>query len=200
MKLLLTSAGLANDSITQAFLKLLEKDPETCTALIIAYGQTEEENFYINKAKEEVERLGFMTIVLNMNDCPGISTLPDFDVVYVCSGNTFAILKKMCELGLPEYIKKQVESGAVYVGVSAGSIIAGPDIKIAGWGVDADINEIGLVDLIGLGLTNVSVYVHYEAERHSKEVEDFKRTVEYPIQAITNDQAVFVDGETIIYI
>ncbi len=194
MKLLLTSAGLANENIKQGFLKLLGKNPETCTALIIAYGQNPEENFYINKAKEEVERLGFMTIVLNMNDCPGISTLPDFDVIYVCGGNTFAILKKTRELGLPEYIKKQVEMGSVYVGVSAGSIIAGPDIKIAGWGADGDINEVGLTDTQGFKLTNISTYVHYDVERHFQEVEDFKKTVEYPVQAITNDQAIVIEN------
>lgn len=200
MKLLLTSAGLANDKIKSAFLTLFDKNPSESTALIVAYGQNEDENFYINKSKLEIENLGFMAVVLNMNDCPKNPTMPDFDVIYVCGGNTFVILKKMKELGLDEYIIKQVENGSVYIGVSAGSIIAGPSIEIAGWGVDADINEVGINDLQGLKFTDVSVFVHYEIDRHFGEVEDFKKKVSCPVVPLTNDQAIVINGDKIEYI
>ena len=76
--------------------------------------------------------------------------------MYVCGGNTFKILHKLRETRLDVYITKQVEQGALYVGVSAGSIIAGPDIEIAGWGSEGDENEVNLQDLEGFNFTDIA--------------------------------------------
>jgi peptidase E len=94
---------------------------------------------------------------------------------------------------IDEFIKKTVKKGeTIYVGVSAGSIIAGPNIEIAGWGSEGDINEIGLVDLFGLGLTDFSVYPHFK-DYLKQEVEEFKNEVNYLVFELTDNDAIWQD-------
>jgi dipeptidase E len=194
MKLFLTSTGLSNTNITDGFLKILNDAPEKMKALIVAYGQNDIERFYIEEAKKKVGNIGINTVVLNMNDAFEIKDLPSFNVICVCGGNTFSILDKMREVKIDDFIKSEVGRGAIYFGVSAGSIIAGPSIEIAGWGIDGDENEIGLKDLKGFGLTDIAVFPHFDINRQKEEIEDFKKKAKYPIQELTDKQAFVIMG------
>lgn len=194
MKLFLTSAGFANQEISKVFLEQLPRPASESGVLIVTYAQNLKEEFYVNESKEEMRRIGFENIVIaNMHNPIDVSNLGNFNVIYVCGGNTFAILQKLRETGLDAFIVYQVHAGAVYVSVSAGSIIAGPSVEIASWGSEGDENKIGLEDLTGFGLVNIEVFPHFHEELRL-EVEEFKKKVPYKVFELTNDQAVFVNG------
>lgn len=82
------------------------------------------------------------------------------DYIYVTEGNTFEILKIMRQKGYIKPIQKAVEKGAVYIGASAGALIAGKDILLA---EDFDRNEAGLEgkELDALGLFDGTILPHY---------------------------------------
>lgn len=192
--LLLTSAGLVNKEISQALLGELSKPVNETRVLVVAYAQNPNEEFYVNESKQELSNFGFKDIVVaNMHHSIETNNLGNFDVVYTCGGNTFAILNKLRETALDKFILQQVSNGAIYIGVSAGSIIAGPDIEIAGWGSEGDRNEIGLKDLKGFNFTDISIFPHFHEELRD-EVNQFRNKAEYRVVEITNDQAVFVKG------
>lgn len=194
MKLFLTSAGLINKEVADKFISQLSKPVEENRVLIIAYAQTEKEKYYVNESKKEIVNLGFKHVeVVNIGANVDIDSLGNFDVIYVCGGNTFSILNKLREAGLDEFIVNQIENGSIYVGVSAGSILAGPDIEIAGWGDDGDENEIGLQDLSGLDVTNVSIYPHF-VEDERDEIERYKKQSEHEVIEISDNQAVYING------
>jgi peptidase E len=115
-----------------------------------------------------------------------------FDLIYALGGGTFDILERVQKLGIKKIIKKMVKDGAIYCGASAGSILAGKKINIAGWGSEADENTIGLKDTKGLELTNIAVYPHFRKPLQ-KEVDEFRKKVKYPVIELTDKQAVFVD-------
>ncbi len=194
MKLFLTSTGLSNSKIIEEFLKLLNGAPEKTSVLVIAYGQNEIERFYIEEAKKQVQSLGINTTSLNMQDDFEIKDLPNFDIIYVCGGNTFSILNKMRDVKIDDFIKSEVARGAIYVGVSAGSIIAGPSIEVAGWGVGGDENKIGLEDLTGFSFTDIAVFPHFDIDSQKEEIEEFKKKVNYPVQELTDEQALVILG------
>ncbi len=52
-----------------------------------------------------------------------------FDYISVSGGNTFELLNYIREHRLDVFIKKQVANGAVYIGNSAGTNIAGPSVE-----------------------------------------------------------------------
>jgi len=194
-RLFLTSAGFVNRKIGERFILELGKPVSDTRILIVAYAKNPKEEFFVNESKKEIEELGFKNIdVVNMQNDVDVPDLSSPDVIYVCGGNTFAILNKLRETGLDKFIIEKVNSGVVYVGVSAGSIIAGPNIEIAGWGSEGDKNEIGLEDLTGFQFADIAVFPHYHEELKS-EVLEFKNKVNYRVEPLTNDQAIFVNGD-----
>lgn len=197
MKLLLTSAGLISRNISDAFLSELSTPVTETRILVVAYAQNEQEEFYVNATKQELENLGFKDIVIaNMHNSMNVSELGNFNVIYVCGGNTFAILNKLRETGLFDFISSQVNQGAIYLGVSAGSIIACPTIDIAGWGSEADKNDIGLKDLKGFNFINISIFPHFK-ESLRNEIEEYKKKVQHSVYELTDDEAVFISRDQI---
>jgi peptidase E len=194
MKLFLTSAGFTDQKLKSFFIGNLGESPVNLNVVMLALIKDSEEKFYVDLSRKELEEIGFTSIeFINLNEGLEPKALEKFDLVYVCGGNTFAIYKKIKESGLASKIEELVKDGKlIYVGVSAGSIIAGPNIEIAGWGSEGDENEVGLRDLKGLGLTKVSVFPHYHEELKA-EVEIFKEKVNYPVVELRNDQLVYVE-------
>ena len=193
-KMLLTSAGFINPETAEVLMKEIPKQAEWCKVLMVSYTQSKTEESYVAASKKELEDLGFKDIrVINLHK--PIKPEPP-DVIYVCGGNTFAIMQKMKETGLDKFIIEAVNNGVLYIGVSAGSIIAGKTIEIAGWGSEGDTNDVNLKDLSGFGFTDVAVFPHYKVIQKD-EVVEFRKKVTYPIMEITDNQVVFVRGSKV---
>ncbi|MDR3558737.1 MAG: Type 1 glutamine amidotransferase-like domain-containing protein, partial [Candidatus Pacebacteria bacterium] len=187
-------AGFANRELLEVLKKEFPKQAEWCRVLMISYTQNKMEESYVVASKKELESFGFKSIqTLNL----GKPAKPErADVIYVCGGNTYAILQKMKETGIDKFIIEAVNKGALYIGVSAGSIIAGNTVEIAGWGSEGDKNEVDLNDLSGLGFTDAAISPHYKVIQKD-EVAEFKKKVSYPVVEITDNQMVFVRGDKV---
>jgi dipeptidase E len=193
MKLLLTSAGLSTQIIKDKFVELLSQPVAEASILVLAYAQNIEEQFYVDQSVGELKNLGINKITyFNLKE-ESFDQGQTFDVIYVCGGNSFAILNRMKETGVFEYIKKLQNTDMVYVGVSAGSIIAGPDITIAGWGSEADTNEISLQDFNSLNFTDISIYPHFH-DGLNREIEEFRKQTGHTVIELTNEQALVIEG------
>ncbi len=194
MKLLLTSAGLKNRKISDFFISILSKEPERCSVIMIAYIQNSDEQFYVDESKKELSDLGIDGVTFFNLKEKMFDDEQHYDVIYVCGGNTFSILDRMRVTGVDRFIWDSAkDKDTVYLGVSAGGIIAGPSIEIAGWGSEGDKNEVDMKNLNGLGLTNQSIFPHFRPELE-QEVNDFKRRVNYPVIKLTNDEAAFIQN------
>lgn len=55
--------------------------------------------------------------------------LAQYEIMYVEGGNSYYLLQESQKNNFGEYVKQRVESGMIYIGCSAGSIIMGPDIE-----------------------------------------------------------------------
>ena len=195
-KLLLTSAGFLNKEVADLFLEELNKKPSQSRIFMVTSARTKEEEYYIQESKQELINLGFKDIfVFNLDKEISFDEVKDYDAIYVCGGNTYYIMNKFRETGLDKIVIKLVNQGKIYIGVSAGSIMAGPNIEISGWGIDGDDNDVNLKDLIGFNFTNISIFPHFEEEKHRQEVEKFKEKVDYPVIELTDNQAIFVEEE-----
>ena len=192
MKLLLTSAGLKNKKISDFLVSILPKAPAECSVLMIAYVQNENEQFYVNESKKELVELGIKDISFFNLEERKFSDFKNYDIIYVCGGNTFAILNRMRITRIDYSIKELVGKGSLYFGVSAGSIIAGPSIEISGWGSEGDKNEVDLEDLGGLNFTNISVFPHFK-DNLEIEIEQYCNKVSFPVIKLADSEAVFID-------
>jgi len=192
MKLLLTSDGLKNKKISDFLVSILPKAPPECSVLMIAYVQNENERFYVNESKKELVELGIKDISFFNLEERKFSDFKNYDIIYVCGGNTFAILNRMRITRIDYSIKELVGKGSLYFGVSAGSIIAGPSIEISGWGSEGDKNEVDLEDLGGLNFTNISVFPHFK-DNLEIEIEQYCNKVSFPVIKLADSEAVFID-------
>lgn len=187
--LLLTSAGFENPHVGAVFTSLLPKIADAKVLFFPTAARTKEERFYVGKCLEELRNLGFRDIrERDMNHAFVPREFEEADVVYVCGGNTFYLLKKMRECGFKQALDPFLKRGGVYVGVSAGSVIAGPSIQIAGpW----DENDVGLTDLSGLNLVPYALSPHYNVKDHAK-VESMRQLLPCPLVTLRDDQAMVV--------
>ena len=196
-KLLLTSTGLANKNITNQFLQIIDKPVSQIKIIFIpTASRNDEELHYVQESKKELLDLGILENnikTLNLDKPVSFDEVEDFDVIYVCGGNTFYLLKKVRETGFDKVIIEFAKTDKLYFGVSAGSILVCPNIDIAS---PFDENDVNLTDLTGLNLTDVIVSPHYKDEEKTI-IDNFKKKSQYEIVPLTDNQALLVlDGET----
>lgn len=207
MRLLLTSSGLADEKIKQFFISQLALNRDGSgfdrldnkTAALITAIKSEQEKKYIDESRKELEDLGIKVDEIDITKEDLYRSYPDYDIYYICGGNTFFILDRLRATGMDRILVEAVKNNKFYLGVSAGSILAGPDIAAAGYGQDKDVNDIGLYSLGSFHFIPFLVFPHY-TEEEKKAVIDLKKCrFQEPVIALTDSQALFVtDAENIL--
>lgn len=202
MKYLLTSAGLPPE-VSPTLLKILNKSPnEIRVCFIPTAADPEEDKWFLKKDRERLSELGFNITEIDLkqeNEGSLRDKLAKFDLIFVEGGNTFYLMKYIRESGFDKVIKEFSDKDMIYIGVSAGSYVAGPDISPAQWKYAEDKNIVGLKDLRGMGLVNFIISPHYRSE-HEPIINKNKDKVSYPIIALTDSQAVLVENSNIQFI
>lgn len=82
------------------------------------------------------------------------------DIIHVNGGNTFYLLLQARKNGFDKWIKKAVDAGKIYIGSSAGSIVASPNIEITRK-LETKIYEKQLKNFTGFGLVDFIVLPHW---------------------------------------
>jgi dipeptidase E len=197
MTLLLTSAGM---QVKDEILKILPKPAEQIKiAHIITASKPEKDTSYVAEDKADMVKMGFQVEDVDIegkNEDQLRDLLKDKDVIWVQGGNTFYLMKWVRESGFDKVIKELIDQGKIYVGVSAGSIIAGVNIAVAGFcGEVWDKNEVGLKDMTGMKFVDFAISPHLTDEELVI-LKKMQAEIDYKIRAITNDQAFLIkDGE-----
>lgn len=124
------------------------------------------------------------------------ATLAKNDIIFVAGGNTFFLLQELRRTGADQLIIDEVNQGKLYIGESAGAIVACPDIGYSSI-MDDPAKATDLTDYTGLGLVDFYVVPHYQSR-------EFKASSEQMVQenqdqkelAVINDnQVVWVHDE-----
>lgn len=191
-KLLLTSAGFKNPKVGEEFLKLINEPASEIKIIFVPTASiTKEELFYVEKSKKELLNIGIdkqNIKILDLDHTISYNEVSAFDVIYVCGGNTFYLLDRIRKTGFDNVIKQFLADGKIYIGVSAGSILLGPNIEIASLG---DKDKCGVKDFTGLNLINMAICPHFDKKEYQA-VEEFKKKVDYSIIPLTDNQALLI--------
>jgi dipeptidase E len=83
---------------------------------------------YAARVSQHFGPMGFKVESIHETDEP-CAAIARADAIAVGGGNTFLLLRRLYEAGVVESIRERVESGAPYVGWSAGSNVACPTIR-----------------------------------------------------------------------
>lgn len=206
MRLLLTSAGIKNESIHASLLGLLGKPIAESSALIIptaAYaftgGAESAWRIIAGRAASPLCELGWKSVgVLELTALPSIdrehwvSAVEQTDALLVGGGDPLYLCYWMRHSGLADLVPSLTET--VYVGVSAGSLVMGPCIG----GDVADLSPLNGGDST-LGLVDFAIFPHVDhpdmPDRSMASAERWASGLSVPGYAIDDETAIrVVDG------
>ena len=220
MKALLTSSGITNPSILGALVELLGKPIEESTALIIPtaiYPFPGGANYAWRALHNPMTELGWKSLgVLELSVLPSIDsdawvpTVQEADALLVWGGDPLFLARWMRQSGLADLLPTL---NAVYVGVSAGAIVAAPTFVETPRAADEPVSSEEavfapdlhrhLVTGRGLGLTDFAVIPHYEHPDHldasRANAVEWAARIPHPTYALDDASAVkVVDGEATV--
>lgn len=119
-------------------------------------------------------------------ECAGV------DAVFVTGGNTYYLLYHMRQSGFDRVVTDLVNSGVVYIGSSAGSVVACPNINTAS-GDDASV--VPLTDYTGLGFVDYCIMPHMNKEKYATIAQELAHKDDtHPYIGLTDSQILVVQG------
>ncbi len=201
MKLLLTSSGLTNSSITNALFELTEKKPEETTVVFIPTASNIESGDkdwlitdLINLKKQNFKSIE-ITDISAVDERIWKPSLEKADVLFFEGGNTYHLMRWLNKSGLtnilPELLKDKV-----YVGVSAGSMITNPDLKLKLSQVIYEENMSEIEVLKGLNFVDFYFLPHLNSEWFKKvrreNIEKVGQEINKPIYVLDDNSALKV--------
>ena len=162
-------------------------------------GIVEEIDGMIENETNTLQSLGLKVDVLDVSSASYesiVSALTQNDIIFVGGGNTFYLLQELRRSGADKIVAQEVNKGKLYIGESAGAVIACPDIGYCS-GMDSPEKAPDLTDYTGLGLVDFYIVPHIGneemGEAAKKAVEEYNSRLDLKI--ITDRQVIQVDGE-----
>jgi len=162
-------------------------------------GKVEEYNEYIDEAEDSFKEMGFCLDVLDVTEVDeenAAGRISNAEILYISGGNTFFLLQELVRKNLINLIRSRVEKGLIYIGESAGAIIASPSIEYSQIMDDKEVAK-DLKSYNSLDLVDVYVLPHYEEYPFEEAAEQTLKMYGKELNLITvnNSEAVVVDGE-----
>jgi len=185
---------MENPKLGEKMINLVEKPTDKIKILFIPTAANVEENkAYVQRDIEGILKLGILKenlIMYDLDEDVDKINLEDIDIIYIEGGNTFYLLDRVRKTGFDNKIKELVSKGVVYVGVSAGSILVGPDIRIT----EADLNNVGITDFRGLSLISRVISPHINREKY-KNVNRYNDSKEKVVSLADGEALLVIDGK-----
>jgi dipeptidase E len=154
-------------------------------------------------ASQVIARLGAMDLIAtSVHDVSNVTrAVLEAEVIFVGGGNTFRLLKGLYDHDLIEPIRRAIASGAVYIGSSAGSIVACPTLKTT-----KDMPVVQPPSFDALGLVPFQVSPHYldpdpnsthMGETQEERILQFLEENDAPVVGLREGSMLHVRGESV---
>ena len=128
---LLLSSGFSDPSALEIVRRMADERGYRRASLVVTAHPKKEKAPWASVTKGQLESVGLSVSLVDFD--AGESLDDRDDVVYVCGGNTFRLLRGIRET--PVDIRRQIldlcARGGLYIGSSAGAVIVSPDISSA---------------------------------------------------------------------
>ena len=180
--------------------KFLDKNTESKKILFIpTAANVEEYKKYMHLTQKAFEDFGYEVENFDVSVFSEEivkEKLSEAKIVFISGGNTFYLLQELKRKNLITYLKERIENGLLYIGESAGSVIAAPDIEYASV-IDDKTVATELDDYTGLNLVDFYIVPHFEEEPF---VESSRNTVELykdklDLKLINNKEIILVEND-----
>lgn len=180
--IILTSTGFTNKNIEEKFLSLVNVPNDKVKVIFIPTAAiTEDAKVWIPICKNDLLDAGILEdniVTYDLDRIMSCDEICNFNAIYVCGGTTEHLLNKMSEAKFHIPLKKFLDNGGVYVGVSAGSVALAKNLPS------------------NLGYINCTLNVHSEEGTEC----GYLNTSDCPIIKLTDNQAIIIIDNNITII
>lgn len=157
--------------------------------------------FYVDAGRKALEKMGLVIDELELSTASSDdinSKLRKNDFIYVTGGNTFYLLQELKRTGADNIICDEVNSGKLYIGESAGAMIASPNAEYAK-GMDNIKKAPDLANCEALGLVDFYVVPHFTNSPFKKTAQRIFDTYSSVLNLIpiSNSDAVLVSNNEV---
>jgi dipeptidase E len=157
--------------------------------------------FYVGAGKKALEKLGLIVDELEITKATSeeiSKKIQENDYIYITGGNTFFLLQELKRNGTDKLITDQINSGKIYIGESAGSIILAPDITYVK-SIDDCRKAPELTDNVALSIVKFYPVPHHTNVPFKKAVEKIiaQYGSEQKLVPISNSQVIMANGNRI---
>lgn len=121
----------------------------------------------------------------------------DRNVIQVCGGNPFYLLKSVRETGFDLILKKLLEKGLNYIGCSSGTYLMCPTIEVGGWKLER--NRFGLTNFTALNYVPFLIKCHYTDDTKEEMIKRAK-SLKYPLKVLKDDQLLYIKDDKIKFV
>ncbi len=195
--ILLTSTGLSAKRVYEKFSETVGLRSLSKVIIITTASSDKEKNKYSQLAFDQLKSVGLETIDFFDFEFDKPKDISLYDIIYVCGGNTFKLMKFARQSNFGKEIKSLLKRGGMYIGVSAGSLIIGPSIKIAAE-IHPDLNEVGVADFSGFNIVDPVIFPHYSVEVE-EEIKAFENKNNIQVVRLSNSHALLIEnGEEVV--
>lgn len=200
MKLYLSSYRIP---VPDALFSLLPKPALECTVAIIPnakdYKLPAERAQSLDELIVDLGGLGFKSDVVDLREYEEAETLREtleaYPVMFAAGGNAFMLRSEMKRTGFDNMLPQLLEVGAVYIGESAGAIVAGSTLRGAEIGDDPGLAEELVTD--GVNLIDRVLIPHADSVEYTEYINHMKQAYAGDTRAVYLDdnQAFVVHGD-----
>lgn len=180
--IILTSTGFTNKNIKEKFLSLVNIPNYKIKVIFIPTAAiTEDAKVWIPVCKTDLLDAGILEnniVPYDLDRIMSCDEICNYNAIYVCGGTTQHLLCKMNETKFNIPLKKFLDNGGVYVGVSAGSVVLSSNLPD------------------NLGYINCTLNVHADEGTESGYID----TSDCPNIKLTDNQAIVIIDNNITII
>ncbi len=203
MKLLLTSAGLSNPTITKALEDLLGKSAKGVKLAFIPTAANVEpgDKSWMIDDLNNFRKAGFEVDIVDVSAVSKEIWLPrlqEVEVLFLGGGNTFHLMHWIKQSGLQEELSELLKK-KVYAGISAGSCIAGPTIYNSVQNLFGEKYELEIKD--GLGLVPFQFIPHLNSPYFDKireeNLQQASKDLKEPVYALDDNSALKIIDDNV---
>lgn len=179
-----------------------EKDLEGKTVTFIpTASKVEKVVFYVKAGRTALEKMGLTIDELDISTATTDETATKIkknDFIYITGGNTFYLLQELKRTGADKLIKTEINSGKLYIGESAGAIVASPNIEYVK-AMDTIKKAPDLENYEALGLVDFYTVPHYTNppfQKSAKKIIDTYSSI-LNLTPISNNAAISVNNNEV---
>lgn len=201
MKLFLSSQAISKEQAPH-FIELVGKPAKAIRLAVIENAADVEAGpkAWLLRNREMIESHNFTVEYIDLRQYTRDTALLrrkliDQDAFWFGGGNTYYLRWLIHSIGIEDILRELVESGKVYGGGSAGSIIAGPALQY--FELADDIHSAPEVLTEGLNLTDKVVVPHMDNVKYAPIMRDINNKLQsdgYQTIPLTDAQAFVING------